>query len=49
MVCLFGLIFDVGRVNIFCVSRVFHSATGPFLLLSPIIIMLYSSIVESYT
>ena len=31
---LFGCIFDVGRVNIFCVSRVFHSAPGPFLLLS---------------
>ena len=33
---LFGCIFDVGRVNIFCVNRVFHSAPGPFLLLSPI-------------
>ena len=33
---LFGRIFDVGRVNFFCVSRVFHSAPGPFLLLSPI-------------
>ena len=34
---LFGCIFDVGRVNIFCVSRVFHSAPGPFLLLSTIV------------
>ena len=34
---LFGSIFDVGRVNIFCVSRVFHSAPGPFLLLSTIV------------
>ena len=33
---LFGCIFDVGRLNIFCVNRVFHSAPGPFLLLSPI-------------
>ena len=34
---LFGCIFDVVRVNIFCVSRVFHSAPGPFLLLSTIV------------
>ena len=33
---LFGCIFDVGKVNVFCVSRVLHSAPGPFLLLSPI-------------
>ena len=33
----FGCIFDVGRVNIFCVTRVLHSAPGPFLLLSTII------------
>ena len=28
----FGCIFDVGRVNMFCVRRVLHSAPGPFLL-----------------
>ena len=33
----FGCIFDVGRVNIFFVRRVLHSAPGPFLLLSMIV------------